>query len=242
MTADQWLSSTDPTPMLEFLRSTGRASERKLRLFGCACVRRIWHLLTKDDSRQGVETSEAFADGVVSREELERVTALAGRAAVGGPGYAGYAAHLAAAHADLGVRLAPARVASMVAYVWEWEVNDDGMRQAGPGLLKPSSARADAQRRAQCRFLLDIFGNPFRPLPPLSPSLLDWHGAAVQLAQAIYEERSLPSGHLDRARLSVLADMLEEAGCTDGDILNHCRGPGVHVRGCWAVDVILGKG
>jgi hypothetical protein len=63
----------------------------------------------------------------------------------------------------------------------------------------------------------------------------------VALAQAAYEQRELPSGALDAARLAVLADALEEAGCTDADILNHLRSPSPHVRGCWAVDLTLGK-
>ena len=61
------------------------------------------------------------------------------------------------------------------------------------------------------------------------------------MAQAIYDERELPSGHLDAARLAVLADMLEEAGCTDPELLGHLRGPGPHVLGCWALDAVLGK-
>jgi hypothetical protein len=63
----------------------------------------------------------------------------------------------------------------------------------------------------------------------------------VALAQAAYEQRELPAGTLDMARLAVLADALEDAGCTDADLLSHLRGPGPHVRGCWAVDLILGK-
>ena len=74
------------------------------------------------------------------------------------------------------------------------------------------------------------------------PAWLAWHGgAAVKLAQSVYEERELPSGHLDAARLAVLADMLEEAGCSDAQLLGHLRGPGPHVRGCFAVDAMLGK-
>jgi hypothetical protein len=61
------------------------------------------------------------------------------------------------------------------------------------------------------------------------------------LAQAGYEERALPSGELDLARLKVLADALEEAGCTEQSILDHLRGPGPHVRGCWALDLALGR-
>jgi hypothetical protein len=63
----------------------------------------------------------------------------------------------------------------------------------------------------------------------------------TNLAAVAYEERQLPSGELDPARLAVLADALEESGCTNGDILGHLRQPGTHVRGCWALDKVLGK-
>jgi hypothetical protein len=64
---------------------------------------------------------------------------------------------------------------------------------------------------------------------------LTWNdGIVIKLAQAIYEERAFD-------RLPILADALEEAGCSDTEILAHCRGPGPHVRGCWVVDLLLGK-
>ena len=63
----------------------------------------------------------------------------------------------------------------------------------------------------------------------------------VALAQAAYDLREMPAGTLDAFRIAVLADALEEAGCDNADLLNHLRGPGPHVRGCWAVDLILGK-
>jgi hypothetical protein len=63
-----------------------------------------------------------------------------------------------------------------------------------------------------------------------------------RLAQAAYEDRHLPAGTLDDTRLLILADALEEAGCSDAAILGHLRGPGPHVRGCWVLDLILGKG
>jgi hypothetical protein len=66
-------------------------------------------------------------------------------------------------------------------------------------------------------------------------------GTLVRLAQQIYEGRSQPSGNLDLARLAVLADALEEAGCQDAAVVDHLRSFGSHVRGCWAVDLILGK-
>src|SRR5262249_22761922 len=83
-----------------------------------------------------------------------------------------------------------------------------------------------------------IFGNPFRP------TLLKraWQTpTATALAQAAYDERALPSGHLAPARLVVLADALEEAGCDSAEVLDHLRSAGPHVRGCWALDLILGR-
>jgi hypothetical protein len=86
----------------------------------------------------------------------------------------------------------------------------------------------------RANLLRDIFGNPFRPAT-LDPAWLRWNDDAIpKLAQAIYDERSFD-------RLPVLADALEDAGCTDAEILKHCRQPGPHVRGCWVVDLLLGK-
>jgi hypothetical protein len=86
-----------------------------------------------------------------------------------------------------------------------------------------------------------IFANPFRPVS-VNPAWLTWNDdTVVRLAQAAYDERQMPAGMLDNGRLAVLADALEEAGCADLDILNHLRGAGSHVRGCWVVDTILGK-
>jgi hypothetical protein len=82
--------------------------------------------------------------------------------------------------------------------------------------------------------LRDIFGNPFKQ-PTLDPSWLSWNdGTLPKLAQSIYDERAF-------GRLPILADALEDSGCTDPDILGHCRGPGPHMRGCWVVDLLLGK-
>jgi hypothetical protein len=87
------------------------------------------------------------------------------------------------------------------------------------------------ERQAQAELLRCIVGNPFRPIRP-DPA---WQTPnAMTLAQAIYDERTFD-------RLSLLANALEEAGCDNADILNHLRGPGPHVRGCWSLDLILGK-
>ena len=90
------------------------------------------------------------------------------------------------------------------------------------------------EEAVQIKILRDIIGNPFRPVA-LDRALLTWQGRTIpQLAQGFYNERAFD-------RLPVLADALEEAGCDNADILAHCRGPGPHVRGCWLVDLLLGK-
>jgi hypothetical protein len=88
------------------------------------------------------------------------------------------------------------------------------------------------EEQAQDVFLLrDIFGNPFR----LVATNLVWLTPTVAaLAQGIYDHQTFES-------LPILADALEDAGCIDPDILSHCRGPGPHVRGCWVIDLLLGK-
>jgi hypothetical protein len=119
-----------------------------------------------------------------------------------------------------------------------WSVTDESAFDAAVGTV---AQREESARQAQAALFFDIFGNPFRPAST-SPSWLSWNsGAVVKLAQAAYDERHLPAGSLDNGRLAILADALEEAGCPNQDILGHCRSGGEHVRGCWAVDAILGK-
>jgi hypothetical protein len=90
--------------------------------------------------------------------------------------------------------------------------------------------------------LLDLFGNPFRLPPFLPPAVLAWNDRSIpRIAQAIYDERHLPEGTLDKARLAILADALLDAGCDDDELIRHCQSDGPHVRGCWAVDLVLGK-
>ena len=111
----------------------------------------------------------------------------------------------------------------------------------GPVYANPPfpEARGYAEQgRPLMSLLRCIFGNPFR-LVTLAPAWLT--PTVLALAQAAYDDRVLPAGTLEPARLAVLADALADAGCTDGDLLTHLRGPGPHVRGCWVVDLLLGK-
>jgi len=100
----------------------------------------------------------------------------------------------------------------------------------------PQAQRSEAE--AVCKLHRDIFGNPFRPVS-LNPGWLT--SGRIALAKGVYDNRQLPSGYLDADRLAVLADALEEAGCDNAEILGHLRGPGPHVRGCWPIDLLLGK-
>jgi hypothetical protein len=76
----------------------------------------------------------------------------------------------------------------------------------------------------------------------VEPAWLAWESDLVcRLARAAHEERCLPEGRLENERLAVLADALEDAGCTNADLLEYLRGPGVHIRGCWAVDLLMGN-
>jgi hypothetical protein len=235
MTEDQWLSCTDPAPMLEFLRDSGKGSDRKLRLFAVACCRRIWPSFTDQRSRKAVEVAERYADGAATAEELAAACIRAREATFG-------------VSWDVGRRAA---WATTWRCLWPRFADEDdteagvvvAFREAAREARRGRSVQEEAgEYYSQAALLRDLFGNPFHPLPPFDPSLLKWKdGAAIQLAQAIYERRSLPSGHLDATRLAILADMLGEAGCTDADVLGHLRSPGPHVRGCFAVDALLGK-
>lgn len=233
-----WLTSEDPQAMLAFLQASGRTTERRLRLLASACVRQVWHLLARNGSRQAIVDAEAVADGLCDPQWLEKARTTANNAAVGAPGYAGYAAALAISGEPNWVE----RVTGTVAYVWEWEVNDDGTKQGADVLCKPSSMRRQLQQRKQSELARDIFGNVFQPAPKIDPTWLAWNNGAVRrLATVAYEKRALPAGTLDPGLLGILADSLEEAGCHDAQILDHLRSPGPHVRGCHVIDWLLGK-
>jgi hypothetical protein len=228
MTEAEWLEGARPGAMVSFLRQR-KASARKLRPFGCACCRRVWGLLPGEASRQAVEVAERFADGLARRKDLDAALRACAAGAAGAP-------HDPAAMVVEASLQKAAWVASYNARVRAARTGPIEVSQ-----LTAHTAAVEEEGRAQGRLLHDAFGNPFRPAS-IEPAWLAGGGGVIpRLAQAIYEERALPSGLLDVTRLCVLADALEEAGCGDAAILGHLRGAGPHVRGCWAVDLILGK-
>jgi hypothetical protein len=120
----------------------------------------------------------------------------------------------------------------------EATANWGALAQPAHALLHLCANALGDGRRFVPDLLRELFGNPFRPVV-LDPDLRT--KTVIALAQAAYDERSLPGGQLDLQRLAVLADALEDAGCTDQAIFDHLRGPGPHVRGCWPVDLVLAK-
>ncbi len=220
MSEAKWLASTESDGLLFLL--DGKASERELRLFCCACVRRVWYRLRRADaSRRAVEVAEEFADEQRTEQDLAHSLLEAERAME---------------TASLGKKQNALRAA---AWCVRRPMDASSLaRSVAWGVVLASQEAQDVELAAQAHLLRDVFGNPFRPrsIDPVC------HTPTVKaIAEAAYEERTSPAGHLDLARLAVLADALEEAGCTDADILSHCREPGPHVRGCWALDLALGK-
>jgi hypothetical protein len=216
MTEREWLECDDPEALLELMWRGVRPSNRKLRLFACACYRRIWPLLTEERHRAAVETAERYADGLASRKELDRARLDSQDAPIRAA---------ATGHFLRQVELAAAETAALAA------------TQTRPGsALTPDMAPEwlayqAAESTFQAELLRDIVGNPFRPVA-FEPIPLT--SQAVALAQAIYEERRF-------AELPMLADALEEAGCTQASLLAHLRSGSEHVRGCWALDSVMGK-
>jgi hypothetical protein len=211
-------------------------------LFAAACCRTVWHLLPDEPGRTAVLAAEWYADGKATREELEaaeRRAHEAGEAMFESmPGLAWKASpawHAMWAAASLTGASSGRRPLSGAAY---------HARQAIAWATVPAPERReqDAMMRAeavrQWGLVRDIFGSPFRPVT-LDPAWLT--PDVLTLAQAAYENRALPAGTLEPERLALLADALEDAGCDSADVLAHLRGAGPHVRGCWAVDLVLGR-
>jgi len=221
MTESDWLACREPGPMLEFLR--GKVSDRKLRLFAVACCRHIWHLLKLEVVRDAVETASRFADKRVSKKKMTDARKFA-RTAVGPTPYretttAAYDAAIEAGNRDAATAAWRSAENSVVAATEVFFATE---------LLSPH--RADELRRQnalRAALFCHIVGNPFRPYP-VSAS---WPSLVVDLAQQLYDGADV--------RL-VLHDALLDAG--HQELAEHFMNEERHPKGCWAMDVILGKG
>jgi hypothetical protein len=195
MTEAEWLACTDPQQMLEFLR--GKASDREFRLFACACCRRIWKLLTDGRSRRAVEIAELYAEGEVNglrlarahhhAEEAKRPLVNLTRVST----LSSWAMRAATAAQD--ATMDTGWKAADTGWKAAWNCMSEASRAANP---HDTNYRDPSELPRQTHLLRDIFGNPFRPTS-LDSAWLTWKDATIpKLAQAIYQDRDLPSGHL----------------------------------------------
>jgi hypothetical protein len=242
MNNKQWLACTDPSKMMHFLE--GKASDRKLRLFAVACCRRIWHLFKDERCRVTVELAERFADSFLSSREAvfdalcqllterpEDVREAAKR----------FVDRLYCKEDLAQADRALERSQDPLSVIAGTAAGGDAWGVALEVALALSETYKLASPEAVCGLLREGFGNPFRPVA-LNPAWRTYQdGLVVRLAEAAYQERRLPAGTLENGRLAILADALEEAGCQDVQTLGHLRGGGEHYRGCFVVDVLLGK-
>jgi len=219
MTESEWLACTELQPMLESLR--GKVSERKWLLLAVACWRTIWKTLSEPSSRRAVEILELLAGG--QRIEIGETLWIDGQLV----------------EIDQIPWIINHEGKPRTLYWFDINAKRKALWLAANALrIVPTVEGNDLDQKiranhsdARVRLLYDIFANPFRPVT-VDPA---WRtSTVVSLAQGIYDERAFD-------RLPILADALEDAGCTNADILIHCRQPGEHVRGCWVVDRILGK-
>lgn len=258
-TEEEWRSSSDPAMLLESVR--GQVAERKLRLFACACCREIRHLLPEGPHRRLIEVAEAHADGLVSAAELRIATAagdeeekqLSGRAEegeqdpirgmeFGAAAKAVWATRIAAHHCDKGdlfeVALDAARscVEAVARSARARAAAESASEALAPDtalevVIDRAQAKAETAALAfQAELVRDLFGNPFRPVQ-VEPRWLT--ADAVELARVIHAGGTFE-------RLSELGTVLEAAGCTEDEVLGHCRTPRSHARGCWMLDLLLG--
>jgi hypothetical protein len=237
VTEAEWLACKDPITMLLFLRGPGATrtepigdhlativevnapglvSDRKLRLAACACCRRVWHLLHDESFRRLIEVNELYAEGSATQVELQTVWQ---KAADRYPRFISLPPlYSNAVEAVLGLR--------------HW-LDVGRLSSLGSAIRNElSESYVEPEMIAQCELIRDILGPVlFNPIG-ISPRLLT--SDALTLAKFIYEESAFD-------RLPILADALMDAGCESEELLAHCRSEGPHVRGCWAVDLILGK-
>jgi hypothetical protein len=245
MTQEEWLTCDDPSAMLTSLQPW--ASERKLRLFGVACARRWPGLFHGGSDRSILYAIELYADGLTTRD---RVMALVRRYLRGhdwddrrpSPWFAHWRGAITVL---LGSPLQVVSFAARVSWAVHEHANDRGaVLRAPPGeesrAARESWAKAEAaqadERRFQCALLRDLFPAVYSPACPASHA-----PAVVNVAAGAYQRHALAAHLLDADRLAVLSDALEEEGCVDDVLLSHLRSAGPHVRGCWALDAVLGN-
>jgi hypothetical protein len=227
MTEAEWQSADDPGSMLDGL--PGPVSDRKLRLFALACLARVpepfvptgvWELYDAFvDYLDGRTTPDEWLDTFsAAKADQLRITFFT----------------IFRPDPMTVARVTSESSVAEVAYRLAWSPGPSGDSprwESNEQRFAAQEQRRSVERDAQCYLMRDIFGNPFRPVA-VDPR---WRTVdAIGLARAIYEDRAFD-------RMPLLADALMDAGCADEQVVGHCRGGGPHVRGCWVVDLVLGR-
>lgn len=219
MTEAEWLASDDTEEMYFFVVGRRTVSRRKIDLYCVACSKLVTHLIHAEDGKAAFEWLEEHPG---QRERPHSGGHL--RDLFRGPAQQLFDAHERRSGCPTGaaIKVAFDLWADWYEYafpnVYEWFEPFPTALRDDPRVYLPGVTR-------------DIFGNPFRT----AAFDVTWRtSTAIALSHAIYADRAFD-------RMPILADALQDAGCEDPDILDHCRGDGPHVRGCWVVDLILGK-
>jgi hypothetical protein len=228
MTEAEWLKRDWPSNMLELMiersaaihgRSGVEAADTKFRLFGCGACRRVWGLLANPASRTLVEAAERFALQQAAFDEVQAASQFIERPVLRrNDPRTGAQLHATDAVLCLGHRTARTGALELLNKV------------IAAALCDPD--QPEVLDRHCSALLRCIFGNPFRPVS----FDVSWRTTtAAAIAKQMYDSR-------DFSAMPILADALQDAGCDNDDVLNHCRAAdGVHVRGCWVVDLVLDK-
>jgi hypothetical protein len=221
MTEAKWLAATRPYDLIYHPKCR---SERKRRLFACACARRVLHFLPDARFAEVVIGCEEYADGrtdwkaVLALRKVVR-TAAGDLQAAGGLEHQHHAAHA---------------VGALTAKEFmHFKMASETAGHAVGAFSRPAFMEGCAAEAAEQLLLArDIFSNPFRPITFIESWRTD---TAIALARTMYDSREFSA-------MPILADALQDAGCDNEDVLNHCRDPRqIHIRGCWVVDLVLGK-
>jgi hypothetical protein len=234
LTEEEWSTAVDPWRLL--LRQWPRkTTDRKFALFAVACWRQIWNLIN-EESRRAIEALEEFADLAPERQRPEDWEAI--RDAVCPLAEIGAESEQAGWNPERAAREATSLVTWLVLSPAESSILEQVRYEFEGAALDSGEAVSSAWRAracAHCELLRHVVGDPFHH-PPVVPShCLEWNGGTVPaIALGIYRDRVF-------GEMPILADALEDAGCTDAQILDHCRAGGDHMRGCWALDLVLGR-
>ena len=237
-TEELWFTSDDPTTLGHGLQSlvldgSERITDRKAQLFEVACARRVEHLLPNDLCRRTIDLAELAADapgGPLAVSPLSTYPAIMDALENHGPPpdyqQRPRLTHLARVGLELAAELSNpeqigARVRNMV-----------GGRAVAVAAAANGNPSHGEEIGRQLVILHDVFGNVFRPIAVSAK----WRTHnTIAVAGEIYASQ-------DYSGLPILADALEEAGCCEAQVLEHCRSGGPHVRGCWVVDGLLDRG